>query len=37
VKINYAFRDAPEETATVINALVDDYAREHNVQNEPLS
>jgi ferredoxin len=36
VKINYAFRDAPEETATVINGLVDDYAREHNVQNEPL-
>jgi len=37
VKINYAFRDAPEETASVINGLVDDYAREHNVQNEPLS
>ena len=32
VKINYAF----PEGATVIDALVDTYATEHNVQNEPL-
>ena len=32
VKINYAF----PEGATVIDALVDEYATEHNVQNEPL-
>ena len=32
VKINYAF----PEGATVIDALVDQYATEHNVQNEPL-
>ena len=32
VKINYAF----PEGATVIDALVDSYATEHNVQNEPL-
>ena len=31
VKINYAFPD-PD----VINRLVDEYATEHNVQNEPL-
>jgi NAD-dependent dihydropyrimidine dehydrogenase PreA subunit/DNA-binding MarR family transcriptional regulator len=38
VEINYAFRDAPDgETAETINRLVDDYAREHNVQNEPLT
>ena len=33
VKINYAFPDG----ATVIDALVDEYATEHNVQNEPLA
>jgi ferredoxin len=34
VKINYSFRDAPEgETPDVINGLVDEYAREYNVQN----
>jgi NAD-dependent dihydropyrimidine dehydrogenase PreA subunit len=32
VKINYAF----PEGASVIDALVDAYATEHNVQNEPL-
>ena len=32
VKINYAF----PEGASVIDALVDEYATEHNVQNEPL-
>jgi ferredoxin len=32
VKINYAY----SEGADVINTLVDDYAREHNVHNEPL-
>jgi NAD-dependent dihydropyrimidine dehydrogenase PreA subunit len=32
VKINYAFGDG----ADVINKLVDEYAEEHNVQNEPL-
>jgi ferredoxin len=32
VKINYAF----PEGAAVIDALVDQYATEHNVQNEPL-
>ena len=32
VKINYAF----PEGAEVINPLVDEYAREHNVQNPPL-
>ena len=32
VKINYAF----PEGAAVIDALVDEYATEHNVQNEPL-
>jgi ferredoxin len=38
VEINYAFRDAPQdETADTINRLVDDYAREHNVQNEPIT
>ncbi len=38
VKINYAFRDAPDsDTAEVINRLVDDYAREHDVQNEPIN
>jgi DNA-binding transcriptional ArsR family regulator len=38
VKINYAYRDAADgETADVINQLVDEYAREHNVQNEPLA
>jgi ferredoxin len=38
VKINYAYRDAPEgEAAEVINRLVDEYAREHNVQNEPIT
>jgi NAD-dependent dihydropyrimidine dehydrogenase PreA subunit len=31
VKINYAYGDAD-----VINKLVDEYAEEHNVQNEPL-
>ena len=31
VEINYAFPD-PEK----INALVDAYATEHNVQNEPI-
>jgi ferredoxin len=31
VKINYAY----EQGAEVINTLVDEYAREHNVQNEP--
>ena len=31
VEINYAFPD-PEK----INALVDTYATEHNVQNEPI-
>jgi NAD-dependent dihydropyrimidine dehydrogenase PreA subunit len=33
VKINYAY----SQGADVINTLVDDYAREHNVHNEPLS
>jgi NAD-dependent dihydropyrimidine dehydrogenase PreA subunit len=38
VKINYAYREAPEgEAAETINRLVDDYAREHNVQNEPIA
>jgi NAD-dependent dihydropyrimidine dehydrogenase PreA subunit len=38
VKINYAYRDATEgDTADVINRLVDEYAREHNVQNEPIN
>jgi len=38
VEINYAFRDAPEgETAQTINRLVDEYAHEHNVQNEPIT
>jgi ferredoxin len=38
VKINYAYRDAPEgQAADVINQLVDEYAREHDVQNEPLA
>jgi DNA-binding transcriptional ArsR family regulator len=38
VKINYAYRDAPDgDTADVINRLVDDYALEHNVQNEPIN
>ena len=38
VKINYAYRDAPNgDTADVINRLVDEYAREHNVQNEPIA
>jgi NAD-dependent dihydropyrimidine dehydrogenase PreA subunit len=32
VKINYAYGDG----ADVINKLVDEYAEEHNVQNEPL-
>jgi ferredoxin len=32
VKINYAYG----EGADVINKLVDEYAEEHNVQNEPL-
>src|SRR6185295_5455602 len=32
VKINYAFG----EGADVINKLTDEYATEHNVQNEPL-
>ncbi|HYX87926.1 MAG TPA: hypothetical protein VE753_01020 [Gaiellaceae bacterium] len=32
VKINYAYGDG----ADVINKLVDEYATEHNVQNEPL-
>ena len=32
VKINYAFGDG----ADVINKLVDEYATENNVQNEPL-
>ena len=32
VKINYAF----PEGADVINKLTDEYATEHNVQNEPL-
>ncbi len=32
VKINYAYGDG----ADVINTLVDEYATEHNVQNEPL-
>jgi hypothetical protein len=32
VKINYAFGDG----ADVINKLVNEYATEHNVQNEPL-
>jgi hypothetical protein len=31
VKINYAYPDADP-----INSLVDEYAREHNVQNPPL-
>ena len=31
VKINYAYGDAD-----VINKLTDEYANEHNVQNEPL-
>ena len=33
VKINYAF----PEGATVIDALVDEYATAHNVQNPPLN
>jgi len=38
VEINYAFRDAPDgRAADTINRLVDDYAREHNVQNEPIA
>jgi hypothetical protein len=38
VKINHSFRDAPEgETADFINGLVDEYAREYNVQNEPIA
>jgi ferredoxin len=38
VKINYSFRDAPEgETADFINGLVDEYAREYNIQNEPIA
>jgi len=32
VKINYAY----PEGADVINKLTDEYATEHNVQNEPL-
>ena len=32
VKINYAYPDADP-----INSLVDDYAREHKVQNPPLA
>ena len=32
VKINYAYGDG----ADVINKLTDEYATEHNVQNEPL-
>jgi len=32
VKINYAYGEGPE----VVNPLVDAYATEHNVQNEPL-
>ena len=32
MKINYAY----PEGADVINKLTDDYAAEHNVQNEPL-
>jgi hypothetical protein len=32
VKINYAFPDAG-----VINTLVDEYATEHAVQNQPIS
>jgi ferredoxin len=32
VKINYAY----SKGADVINILVEDYAREHNVHNEPL-
>ena len=32
VKINYAFLDAD-----VINKLTDEYALEHNVQNEPIA
>ncbi len=38
MKINYAYRDAPDgDTANAINRLVDDHAREHNVQNEPIT
>jgi NAD-dependent dihydropyrimidine dehydrogenase PreA subunit len=32
VKINYAYGEGPE----VVNALTDEYATEHNVQNPPL-
>jgi ferredoxin len=32
VKINYAFPDGAE----LINALVNEYATENNVQNEPI-
>ena len=32
VKINYAYTDGP----AAVNPLVDAYATEHNVQNEPL-
>ena len=32
VKINYAYGDG----ADVINKLTDEYATEHNVQNEPI-
>ena len=32
VKISYAY----SEGAQVINPLVDEYAAQHNVQNEPL-
>jgi ferredoxin len=32
VKINYAYPDAAE-----INKLTDEYAAEHNVQNEPIA
>ena len=32
VKINYAYSDG----ADVVNRLTDEYATEHNVQNEPI-